>query len=181
MCFRWSNFISEHESVSHSGSFGRVYKGKCRNKIVAIKRYLPFQQTIKLNCFHLIFGKRKTDEFSDAYFCLFVAIEPTHTAPSQMWTCSAERSPSSVASTTPVSSSLWGHVWTTPVSLPSWPSMFLEALCSLCCMNRRGEEVCTCTVYYTVCISSSSALWLTYTAYFRFFSVMFCDGRKHEI
>lgn len=26
--------------VHHTGSFGRVYKGKCRNKIVAIKRYL---------------------------------------------------------------------------------------------------------------------------------------------
>lgn len=41
--------------VSHTGSFGRVYKGKCRNKIVAIKRYLFTQLTI---CFwiHLLEG-----------------------------------------------------------------------------------------------------------------------------
>ncbi|XP_038572024.1 serine/threonine-protein kinase TNNI3K-like isoform X1 [Micropterus salmoides] len=43
-CFLFSSCANQiillsFKSVSHSGSFGRVYRGKCRNKIVAIKRY----------------------------------------------------------------------------------------------------------------------------------------------
>lgn len=43
--------------------------------------------------------------------------EPILIVPSPMWTCSAERSPYSVGSTTLVSSTLLAPAWMTPVSL----------------------------------------------------------------
>lgn len=94
----------------------------------------------------------------------FVVTEPTRTAPSQTWTCSAGRSPSSAASTTPASSSLSGRVWTTRASLPSSPSTSPGARCSPCCTNRRGEELaCKNDDAYTVTLVPNVAafgLWL---------------------
>lgn len=119
--------------ISLLGSFGRVYRGKCRNKIVAIKRY--FNKRInkkKRVCTHL-----RSDGI--ICFCSFTAIEQTPTAQSQMWTCSAERFPSSVASITPASSSSSGRAWMTPASLQSSPSTSLGAPCFPCCMSRRGD------------------------------------------
>lgn len=67
--------------VSHTGSFGRVYKGKCRNKIVAIKRYLFTQLTI---CFwiHLLEGGKI--KLTLESLMSSVVIERTRTVQSQM-------------------------------------------------------------------------------------------------
>lgn len=67
-CFLFSSCANQiillsFKSVSHSGSFGRVYRGKCRNKIVAIKRYL----SIKHDILHLTFGEGKTDVFFNVH------------------------------------------------------------------------------------------------------------------
>lgn len=72
-------------------------------------------------------------------YIYFSGTEPIPTAPSQTQTCSVERCPSSAASTTPVSFSLWEPVSTTPASLPSSPNMCLGAHSSPFYTNRRGK------------------------------------------
>lgn len=55
-----NNILLSIKSVSHSGSFGRVYRGKCRNKVVAIKRYSPLKiPRTFVYIVHPILGKGK--------------------------------------------------------------------------------------------------------------------------
>ena len=111
----------------------QMQKQNCRHKTVF---FFPSQVFLHPSP---VRRNKKTDHNFDFHFS--AAIEPIRTAQSQMWICSAERFPSSVASITPASSSLSGRVLMTPVNLLLSPSTSLEVRCSPCYTSRRGEKV----------------------------------------